>query len=209
MNVGGDGEPRGQAVLIRDGTGVFGTMNIGAKIYSIRQLGNRLFAITAPKEESPERSKEDVLDLKPSASGDAKPAPPGSVTRDTCSNPVTTQVLEVAVMATKKATANALEAGHNMVQLIRTAEAISNISFKNSDINGVIRVVHIGDTKFNESGDFDVDMKEVLKGGNAKDVREVRGKKKADVAVVVVDHASATNCGIAGGINVSVRSAPS
>ena len=204
MRVGGEGKPRGQAVLVRDGATVSGALNIGAKIYSMRQLDRWLFAITAPKKEELERSKEDVLDLKPNGAGVVKPAPPGADTGDTCPNPKATQVLEVAVMATRTATSQAMAAGHGMRQLIRTAEAISNLSFKNSDINGEVRVTHISETSFTESGDFVADMKEVLKpGGRARDVREVRHKSRADVAVVVVDHPSATNCGIASDINVA------
>lgn len=206
-----DDKPAGEAVFVRDGANVSGVVNVGTQIYVMRQLRDGVFAVTTSKPGEIERSKNDVLNLKRDSADKPKPAAKNSketlsasgAKGDTCPNPSATQVVEVAVMYTARANDEALKVGYSMKQLIDTAEVIANKSFQNSKINGEIRVTHLGVTKYVESGDFEADINELLKnGGKADDVRLARRKTKADVAIMIVDDSSPTNCGIAAGISV-------
>ena len=206
--IGGvEGKPHGQAIFIRDEGDVHGILNVAQRTYVLRPLANGVFVITSAKTGELERSKDDVLDLKPQPA----PAKPSSGTSndsvkiadDSCPNPATVQVLEVLAMWTQKASKEALATGHSVRQLVRTAEAVANFSFRNSNINGEVRAKPIGAAKYAETGDMYTDVQELLKeGGRTQDVRNARRREKADVAVLIVDHPDSTNCGIAAGISV-------
>jgi len=207
----GEGKPTGQAIFVREDADIRGVLNVGTQTYVMRQLLNRVFAITTSRRDEIERSKDDVLDLKRGSKDWQKIPPktpkppqiPSGSSSDACPNPATTQVVEVLVVSTVRATNMALEAGDSMRQLVKTAQAIANVSFENSNIKGEIHVIQLGTTKYKESGDFHTDIQELLKdGGRLEHVREARRKTKADVAVLIVDHPSRTNCGMAAGISV-------
>lgn len=217
VTLGGKGEdkPSGEAVFVRDGINIYGVLNVGTQTYVMRQLRDRVFAITTAKRDEIERSKDDVLELRDSKDQQNRPSensrsvqPPAGTfpvgtLMSTCSNPAVTQVVEVAVMWTATASSNALEIGLAMRQLVDTAEIVANRSFVNSNIKGEIRVTHLGVTTYVESGDLAADIQELMKdGGNLEDLRAARRSAKADVGVLIVDHPSSTTCGMAAGISV-------
>jgi hypothetical protein len=195
---GNDEKPRGQAIFIRDDSGVYGTFNVGGAVYLMRPLSGGVFAVTSSKRGGIDRYKDDVLDLERSKANTLpyKPADPSNPGTDTCPNPEKTHTLEVITMATAKAKEEALKAGHDLRQLVQTAANSADMSFRNSNINGQLRVAGMGATKYIESGNFATDVHELLKeGGKLQDVREARRKAKADVAVLIVHDADPLNCG--------------
>lgn len=207
---GTEGKPHGQAIFIRQEGTVNGVLNVGSQTYLMRPLGNDVFVITTTRTEEVERSKNDVLDLEQQPTqpgGSAAPDAPSSAV-DNCPNPATLQTLDLLAMWTEKARIEALDAGYDVGYLIRHAEAIGDRTFQNSQINGRFRVTLGGETKYAESGDFETDVRELLKeGGTLQDVRNARRSTKADVAVLIVDHPDPRNCGMAAGIRVSKEKA--
>jgi len=112
------------------------------------------------------------------------------------------------VTYTKRAEAEAFKVGDDVTQLIGHAEQLANHSFETSDINGQINVVKKLANDYVETGDLERDVQELLKpDGLLKSVRAERQASKADVVVLVVNHADPRNCGIAANIGVGKEEA--
>lgn len=194
----------GQAVLVRDESGVFGAIKTRDGTAIMRDLGPDFFAITESRGVEGGPSKDDVHVLPKKAA----PAKTVDVGPADCPNPPQREIVEVVVRWTAKAEALALQAYRGMRQLLRTAEGMANTSFINSDINGRIKVIPAGVSKYVEKSSFKADVDALLdKNAPVQDLRESRRTTKADIAVLIVDNPDPRSCGRAAGIAVSKENA--
>ncbi|MGB9988962.1 M12 family metallo-peptidase [Massilia sp. SM-13] len=211
VNVSREGQP-GQILLVQTGATVSGIANLGGETKLIRHIGDDAYVLTSGTR-SMDRNLNDVWSAKPQAAapggvGTAAPEDIVFAHDSDCPNPAETQVLDIVVAHTENANTEAKLKGYDLSSLIYTAEAIANVSFAQSKINGRFSIKEIVALDYEESPQFETDIDELTRtAGRLNVVNEAKARNQADVVVLVVHNEDPLQCGLAAEIGAKAENA--
>jgi hypothetical protein len=207
------GEQSGNATLVVNNGKVSGMIRSGVDIYAIEPLGDGNHALIKidpakfPPDHPPESGKAPgpSTENRPPTSMVVNPATisPAAINPAIIGSLLRKTEIKVLVAYTPKAKA----AHADMNGLITLAVDEANQSYNNSRIPISLTLVHKYQTKYTESGSFDIDLAKfrTKADGTMDEVHTKRTTYKADVAVLIIDNPS--YCGLASGIMANTNTA--
>lgn len=201
--------PAGQALLVEGKSGFIGQVALSEGTFTLRSIAPSILAVTSRKTTDTDRDPNDVdptalrrAALNSAALADAQ----DPLEQDTsqCANPAQSVQVDVVVGITLRAARQALDVNSLDVRhLLTFSESLANQSLKVSQINGTLHVADVVDVDYQESGNFQNDVAALLaKDKSLKALLSARSQRRADIAILVVDHADDRTCGQAAGIRV-------
>lgn len=208
-------EPIGNALFVKKGNSSIGVLNVGASTFTITPLANTISVITTSSNTALDRNRNDVATIDPAqvrnpalSAASSKAVEAAMKSDDDCPNPKETQIIDLLVSYTAKAKTEAYNDGKDIELLADFAQALSNTSFEQSNINGRVRIIGKMETSYVESGDFSKDVDELTQPkGVLKKVHDERRRIKADIVVLIINDENAGNCGIAKQIGATKETA--
>lgn len=205
----------GQVLLTQYGNDITGIANITGETFTIRHMGDDAYVLTSNSLSVDDRNKDDVGPSRTLMTA-AQPNNPTITSeisipfeKDTdCPNPKNKEIIDLVVAYTENARFQAKERGYDIISMLYSAEAISNTSFDQSDINGKVKIREILPVNYKEKESFSLDLDEFQKKeGDLKEVIDARSKNSADVVVLVVHNENPKQCGRAAEIGADADNA--
>lgn len=203
-------EPPGQALFVEGKSGIIGQVALTEGAFTLRTIESNIVAITSRKADDTERRDRDPDDVDLGApnrgAAGALDDVQDPLEQDTseCTNPAETVEIDIVVGVTRRATQQALDTKSLDVRhLLTFSEALANQSLQVSKINGALRISDVVDVDYRESGSFPKDIGALLaKDATLSGLLTARSRRRADIAILVVDDADERKCGQAAGIRV-------